>query len=329
MVPGGNELPDAAQFADAFRKALGSADLDIAALERKLAADGHLDRPAALARWLAGGAGPRTPEEYRLVVHVESAIGLGPGDLLRELTAPTIRRVPPEAGRSAAKETVGGTAATPTPAPEVKSLAGELTAGVEFASDFRAKETIRNVLAAFNLVPGADVRHLDVIDEVHIGADRREDYQVTTGRVRAVSEGASRYVAIHSLDEPGGGVPQLQVLEGGYVGQLWSDERLGLTVAEIRLDTKLALGQEHRIVLRQQSPRAGALAFNHSRSSRHTLDHVRVAIIFDAGTIPEHIYGYTNAGGRDLDQEVAVAGNQAVIDLAPFGPGTVGVQWEW
>ncbi len=314
MVPGGNELPDAAQFADAFRKALGGAGLDIAALERRLAADGHLDRPAALARWLAGGAGPRTPEEYRLVVHVESAIGLGPGDLLRELTVPMPRSARPEP------------AAAP---PDVTPLAGELTARVEFASDFRAKDTIHNVLAAFNLVPGADVRHLDVTDEVHIGADRREDYQVTTGRVRAVTEGASRYVAIHSLDEPGGGVPQLQVLEGGYVGQLWSDERLGLTVAEIRLDTKLSLGQEHRIVLRQQSPRAGALAFNHSRSSRHQLEHVRVAIVFDAGTLPGQIYGYTNLGGRDRDQDVAVTGNQAVIDLSPFGPGTVGVQWEW
>ncbi|HEY3527843.1 MAG TPA: hypothetical protein VGK78_01745 [Nocardioides sp.] len=284
-------------FAGAFAEAVSRRAVSLAWLHQRLVERGHPVSPAALSYWRSGRSQPERGTSRDALVEIERLLRVAPGTLVSRL----------------------GPSRRPGPRPAERTLR-ELFAehpGIEQALEDLGFEGLYDELVE-------QVRHLSV----DVGADGR----VREYRVRAVMQarrdGARRTPLILTTDGRGR-VPRFVPVAGCTIGRVTTDHATRVYATELVLDRPLAKGELHPYELTiELADAADETWLDHYAARR--LNELLVWVRFDPGHVPGHVERYAILGDEEETEKLDLGGGSSAHALARgFGPGILGIRWEW
>jgi len=270
--------------------------LTLTAVRDRLAARGHGVSLATLSYWRSGRRQPERISSLEALPELEDLLGLSTGTLSNLVVDPTGRRV----GRVAPFADIVGypvvapVAETPVGEGDLSRVATQVTIDVGPLREIQRVGVRRLVVANRDGVDGLTV---------FMGSDADGD----------VSGNVVRAVAGCTIDE---------------VRDLASNVRS----TRLLFTRPLVLGESSLTEVEvTQAPGAGLMLENdYEIVAEQQLEEAQIWVRFDSAVLPARCWVYLTEGGQLHEWPVELAGADAVHHRQrDFGPGTVGVRWEW
>jgi hypothetical protein len=284
-------------FPEAFAEALSRRGVSLSWLHRRLVERGHPVSPAALSYWRSGRSQPERGTSREALVEIEHLLRVTPGELVSRL----------------------GPSRRPGPRP--------------------AEHTLRDLLAEN---PGmeralAELGFEGLYDELveqvrHLVMDVDADGSISRIQVRAVMQarrdGARRTPLVMTMDERGR-VPRFLRAAGCSIGRSATDGESGVHAVELLLDRGLAKGETCPYELAIELPEPFAETWVDHYAARR-LTEVLVWVRFDRSRVPTRVERYTVDRGREHSERLELGdGTTAHVLARGFGPGVLGLRWDW
>jgi hypothetical protein len=284
-------------FPEAFADALSRRGVSLAWLHHRLVERGHPVSPAALSYWRSGRSQPERGTSRDALVEIEHLLRVTPGSLLSRL----------------------GPSRRPGPRPAEHTLR-------DLFSENPGMERALGEL-------GFEGLYDELVEQVrHLVMDVDGDGHVSRIQVRAVMharrDGARRTPLVMTTDERGR-VPRFQPVAGCAIGRWAVDDESGVYAAELMLDRVLAKGESspYELAIEPAEPFAETWV-DHYAARR--LTELLVWVRFDGGRVPSHVERYTVDGGDERRETFELGDGASAHALARgFGPGVLGIRWDW
>ena len=179
-----------------------------------------------------------------------------------------------------------------------------------------------------SLRPGHVEEALDITAD--IDADGRWTRMTSRSRLRATTDGVSRTTGFCIGDPGSSAANDVTVVAGGTLGRTVRLDEHGILLAE----TPPRAPAEHRATrrwssTRSRSPASSDVEFGTYAANR--MASVSVWARFSPGRIPRRGWRFTQLSGQDevLAELDAAPGASLHHALRGFGPGLMGIRWEW
>ncbi len=284
-------------FAETFSAALDHRGVTLAWLHRRLVERGQPVSPAALSYWRSGRSQPERATSLDALVEVERLLRLRSGTLIDTL----------------------GPSRRPGPRPAEKALQ-------ELFAEAPGMEPALRAL-------GFDGLYDELVENVrHVTLDIDRDGRAFRYDVRAVMQarrdGARRMPLVVTHDDQGR-VPRFVPGVGCSLGREVSDPDGHVYAAELLLDRELAKDETSMFELSVELPEpVDDTNVDHYAARR--LHELLLWVRFDPSRLPAYVERYTQVGGEERSQSLALGGGAGAHAIARgFGPGVLGVRWEW
>ena len=270
------------------------------ALQRRLADRGHRVSVGTLSYWRSGQRQPEKPTSLDAVAEIEELLGLDPGALSGRI-GPSRRPGPP-----APKVEDGGSAPRALGVPEALHELG-----------------LGNV--------GRDMYGVAVQVTLDVDARGQMTEQSVRTLLRATTEGAQRWFHVVFAEEPVAEPLVLDRVVGVDVGSAFTRSEVGLFLWELVLPRPLAVGETALIETRTQLGDLG----NQDTSYFHHLDRrtpdTVIWVRFDPKAPPARcVRTLQTLDGPPMETPLDLNGlHTAHVAARSFGPGRVGLSWEW
>jgi hypothetical protein len=286
-------------FAEAFDAALRASPHNVEELRARLVRRGHRVASSTLGYWRRGHRRPERTNSLEIVAEIEAILGLAPGTLLDTIGA-TRRPGPP-----VARVDVG---ALPAMAPAIK----EALAAVGMAEP----------------LPGHIEESVDVVAD--IGADQQWQRMTTRARLRAKADDVGRTTA-YCVADPQMSAVQVAVSGGARLGRRVCWPEHGLLVAELILDRALSIGETAIVEYSFGFEPSVTPDCEFGSYATNRLAEISVWARFADGAAPRQGWRFQQAVGEPEDlTPVDLDGAGSLHHaLNGFGPGLMGVRWEW
>jgi hypothetical protein len=284
-------------FPEAFAQAVSRRGVSLAWLHQRLVERGHPVSPAALSYWRSGRSQPERGTSREALAEIERLLRVEAGGLAL-LLGPS-RRPGPRPGDRGTRELLADR-------PGVVPALAEL--GFEGLYDEL-------------------VEHLR-----HVVVDVDADGQVTAFQVRAAMQarhdGARRTPNLLTTDE-GGEVPRFIPVAGCRIGRTSLDPETRIFGSELVLDRPLAKDEIGLYELRVELPQASPDPSYHHFAARRMAE-LLIWVRFDERRLPRRVAREVEADDRRSVQDVALGeGTSAHALVRGFGPGMLGLTWNW
>lgn len=287
-------------FGEVLGRALEARGLSLTALQRRLADRGHRVSAGTLSYWRSGQRRPEKPASLDMVAEIEELLGLDPGEL-RGRIGPSRRP-----GPQPPKVQDGGSAPRALGVPEALRELGLANAG-------------------------RDMYGVAVQVTVDVDAQGQMTEQSVRTLLRATTRGAQRWYHVVFAEEPVTEPLVLDRVVGVDVGQSLTRQEVGLFLWELVLPRPLDVGEMALIETRTQLGNLG----NQDTSYFHHLDRrtpdTVIWVRFDPQTPPQRcVRTLQTLDGPPIETAVDLDGlHTAHVAARSFGPGRVGLTWEW
>jgi len=284
-------------FASVFDEALTRSGTSMAALRSRLADRGHRVAASTLGYWRSGQRQPERADSLDAVAEIEALLRLKPGSLTSAIGA-SRRSGPPV-----------------------------VQAGVEDLPDMSPAMTeALAILGLDSLRPGHVEEALDIVAD--IDADGRWTRMTSRSRLRATTDGVTRSTGF-CLGDPGSTAVDVSLDAGGSLGHVVRMEEHGIVLAELILERPLAVGETAMVEYTFTFDGVDDLEFGTYAANR--LSHVSVWARFSPERRPRRGWRFTRLTDDDEDLTEVDAGQGASLHhaLRGFGPGLMGIRWEW
>jgi hypothetical protein len=288
-----------ASFARVFDDALRGSGLTMTDVRSRLAARGHRVAASTLGYWRSGQRQPERAESLDAVAEIEAILRVRPGTLAAAIGAS--RR----SGR-------------PLASAPVEQLPDMTPAVVE-------------ALAALDLEephPG----HVEEAGDVVADVDRNGDWvrMLTRTRLRARADGVTRSVA-YCVDRPGTAALEVVVGGGATLGRQVRMEEHGLLMAELLLERPLDLGDTAMVEYSFTFAPADEPDCELGSYASNRMADIGVWARFHPERTPSRGFRFSQTTDEDEQLvEVDLGGGTSLHHaLRRFGPGVMGVRWEW
>jgi len=282
-------------FPEAFAEALAMRGVSLSWLHQRLVERGHPVSPAALSYWRSGRSQPERRTSRDALAEIEHLLRVPPGGLVSHL----------------------GPSRRPGPRPAERTLRDMFAEhpGMETALAELGFEGLYDELVEH-------VRHL-VID---VDRDRRVSRVQVRAVMQARRDGARRTPLLMTADESGR-VPTFVPVAGCEIGRRVEDG--DVYAAELLLDHELAKGETSPYELTIELPEPFVDTwFDHYAARR--LTELLVWVRFDAGRVPSRVERYTIDDGDEQCEVLELGEGSTAHALARgFGPGVIGLRWDW
>lgn len=274
--------------------------VSLSALQRRLADRGHRVSTGTLSYWRSGQRLPEKPASREAVDEIETLLGLPAGDL-RGRIGPSRRPGPPP--------------------PHVED-------GGSVPEEIGVPEALR----ALGLTDiGREICEVAIQATLDVDAQGQMAQQTLRTLLRATTHGAQRWYHVVFAEEP---VDEPLVLDravGVEVGRCYTRAEVGLFLWELLLPRPLEVGETVMIETRTQLGNLGntdTSYFHHL--DRRTPDTV-IWVRFDPGAAPRRcVRTEQPLDGEPVHTPVPLDGLHAAhVAVRSFGPGRVGLTWEW
>ncbi|MGC4111182.1 MAG: hypothetical protein QM747_12320 [Nocardioides sp.] len=285
-----------AGFPEAFARALSTRGVSLSWLHQRLVERGHPVSPAALSYWRSGRSQPERETSREALVEIERLLHVPPGSLVGQL-GPS-RRPGPRPGERSTRELLADH-------PGVLTALGAL--GFEGLYD-ELTEHLR-----------------------HVVVDVDRDGCVVAFQLRAAMQarhdGARRTPNFLTTDE--GGPPRFIPVAGCRIGRTHLDPEARVFGSELVLDRPLTKDEiglyEIRVELAQPSPDP---SYHHFAARR--MAELLVWVRFDPARLPTLVERRIETeDGEDVSRVELGSGTSAHALARGFGPGMLGLRWEW
>jgi len=292
--------PDHDGFAAELGRALSARRVSLAGLQRRLADRGHQVSTGTLSYWRSGQRLPEKPSSLDAVSEIEELLGLDPNSL-RGRIGPSRRPGPPPP-----RVEDGGSAPRELGVPDALRELGLADAGEHMY--------------------GAAVQVTLDVD-----AQGQMSRQSVRTLLRATTHGAQRWFHVIFAEEPVSEPLVLDHVVGVQVGASYTRQEVGLFLWELVLPRPLAVGETALI---ETSTQLGNLG-NQDTSYFHHLDRrtpdTVIWVRFDPESPPRRCVQTLQAlEGDPVDTPLDLNGlHTAHVATRSFGPGRVGLTWEW
>jgi hypothetical protein len=295
-------------FADALRTAIRAKGLSLERIQHKLRTRGVAVSIAALSYWQSGRRRPERPDSLTAVGHLEEILDVGPGGLSSLLGPPRPR------GKARPRSRVSG--------PE--GWVGE--------NDYAS---IAELLADVDTSTDQDLTRLSLRDQVELAMDGSTRRVRSRQVLRAERAGVDRVLLGYDTRLPGDPLPVIGTLRSCRLGRVSADPRNGLMVAELLLDRPLRRGERTAVEyeLIHVAPHHPTFDNTHSRRFRHPVREYVLEVRYDSRCRPARCEQFTTGltGGEpsDVRESPVDTWGYAYAVALDFGPGVVGLRWEW
>jgi hypothetical protein len=289
---------------DGFGEALGHAmekrGLTLMALQRRLADRGHRVSAGTLSYWRSGQRQPEKPASLDAVTEIEELLGLDPG-ALRSRIGPSRRPGPP---------------------------LPQLEVGAAAPADVPVQDALREL----GLVGvGQQLQNVTLHITVDVDADRQMTRQTVRTMLRATASGAQRWYHVIFAEQP---VPEPLVLDrvvGARVGGTVVRPEFGLFVSELVLPRPLAVGETAIIETSTPLVDLGAPDTTYFHHIDRRMSEVVIWVRFDPSALPTYcVQTVQPIDEPAVETRVNLGGLDSVhVTARSFGPGHVGLTWEW
>lgn len=290
--------PEGRIFLGALRNAMRVADLGVDDVVARLSGLAPVSSIAHVREWIAGNSLPTGPADLRMIVEIERILGRAEGELIRHLVAPVSRQ------RTVAAEIDDGTF---------------MPRGAE----------IRRVLRLYGLRrPELRIRSGRFALVVDESCHESEQHHVI--EFEALHDGAQRWPVLCVMDEGADRAPEVINPSGCTIGRSHRDAAVGLLVAELLLPAPLAKGELARAEYTVLTPRMQALSHQHRRAVRDRDCHIEMDVRFHPEAVPVEVYGIVTSERDEYDTPLCLdKDNRVTFEVDAFGPGIVGIDWNW
>jgi hypothetical protein len=284
-------------FPEAFAEALAARGVSLSWLHQRLVERGHPVSPAALSYWRSGRSQPERGTSRDALVEIERLLRVAPGALLSCL----------------------GPSRRPGPRPAERTLR-------EMFAEHPGMESALEAL-------GFEGLYDELVEQVrHITADVGADGCIRRIRLQAVMQarrdGARRTPLIVTAGD-GGRLPQFVPVAGCSLGRVAIDEQTGVYATELVLERILAKGDLHpyELLVDLATP-DDETTLDHYAARR--LSELMVWVRFDPARVPAQVERYVIAGDQEESQRLDLGEGRSALALARgFGPGILGIRWDW
>jgi transcriptional regulator with XRE-family HTH domain len=287
-------------FGAALSRALEERGLSMVALQRRLGDRGHAVSVSALSYWRSGQRLPEKPASLDAVREIEVILGLDPGTLTGRI----------------------GPSRRPGPRPP------QVEDGHSAPAEVGVPEALRE-LGLGDL--GQDMRGVAVQVTLDVDAEGQMTRQTVRTLLRATTEGAQRWFHVIFTEQELAEPLVLAEVTGVEVGKSYVRSEVGLFVWELVLARPLAVGETALIETRTELVDLG----NKDTSYFHHLDRRTPAMLiwvrFDPSAAPRRcVQTLQELDGTAVDTPMELGGlNTAHVAARSFGPGRIGLTWEW
>jgi hypothetical protein len=284
-------------FPEAFADALSRRGVSLAWLHHRLVERGHPVSPAALSYWRSGRSQPERDTSRDALVEIEQLLRVVPGELLSRL----------------------GPSRRPGPRPAEHTL----------RDLFAVNPGMQHALGEL----GFEGLYDELVEQVHhLVMEVDADGRISRIQIRAVMQarrdGARRTPVVMTMHERRS-VPGFRPVAGCSIGRGAIDEETGVYAAELVLDRPLAKGETgpYELAIELAEPYAERWV-DHYAARR--LTELLVWVRFDAVRVPSHVERYMVEGGEERRVRVQLGDGTSAHALARgFGPGVLGIRWDW
>ncbi len=284
-------------FPEAFADALSRRGVSLAWLHHRLAERGHPVSPAALSYWRSGRSQPERGTSRDALVEIEHLLRVTPGELLSRL----------------------GPSRRPGPRPAERTLR-------DLFAEHPGMERVLGEL-------GFEGLYDELVEQVrHVVMNVDADGLISRIQVRAVMQarrdGARRTPLVMTTDERGR-VPRFLPVAGCALGRWAVDGESGVHAAELMVDRPLAKGETspYELAIELVEPYAETWV-DHYAARR--LTELLLWVRFDPGRVPSQVERYTVDGGQERAEALELGDGAGAHALARgFGPGVLGIRWDW
>lgn len=284
-------------FASAFDEALTRSGTSMAALRSRLADRGHRVAASTLGYWRNGQRQPERAESLDAVAEIEAILRLRPGTLTGAIGAS--RRSGP---------------------PIAQARLDELPSMSPAMSDALA------LLDMDALREGHVEEALDIVAD--IGADGRWIRMTSRSRLRATTDGVTRSTGF-CLGEPGTTATDITMDGGGTLGRTVRMDEHGIVLAELLLERPIDVGETAMVEYTFTFGGIEDVEFGTYAANR--LSSVSVWARFSPERTPRRAWLFTQLSGDDevITETDVAPGTSLHHALRAFGPGVMGIRWEW
>lgn len=294
------------RFSHALSVAIEDSGLSLQGIQKRLAERAVRVSIGALSYWRSGQRQPEGPLSRQAVDELEQVLGLGAGELTRWL-GPS-RRAGPVRERASYDELL-----------DVPALSGP----------------VADHLDSLGLLDSQDrVVEVSVHSTVDVDCDGEMVRQSSRFLFRAVRPRVATLPLLLTNDgQPFPEAPRLLSLRGCRLGREVLDLAAGVAVWEVLLPRPLDVGEtvvvEHEIALPRLGP--GRQAPRYEQYLVRPVRDVLVWVRFDPDCLPSSAEAYEReAGHAEVVQHAEVdPGGGLHHTASSFGPGALGVRWEW
>jgi hypothetical protein len=282
-------------FPEAFADALAMRGVSLAWLHQRLVERGHPVSPAALSYWRSGRSQPERRTSRDALAEIENLLRVPPGGLVSRL----------------------GPSRRPGPRPAERTL----------RDMFAEHPGMESALAQL----GFEGLYDELVEQVrHLVADVDGDGHASRVQVRAVMQarrdGARRTPLLMTFDA-NGRVPTFVPVAGCEIGR-WVEDG-DVYAAELLLDRELAKGETSPYELQIELPEPFVDTWVDHYAARR-LTELLVWVRFDADRVPSHVERYTISDGDEQCEKLELGDGSSAHALARgFGPGVLGLRWDW
>jgi hypothetical protein len=292
------DRPGPTTFAAVFRDALVQSGMSVATLRTRLADRGHRVASSTLGYWRGGQRQPERAESLEAVAEIEAILRLETGTLTGAIGAS--RRSGPPLPTAQVSDL-----------PDMSPAMTEALARVDMDS----------------LRPGHVEEALDIVAD--IDADGRWTRMTSRARLRATTDGVTRSTGF-CLSEPGAAAADaISVDAGATLGRTVRMDEHGILLAELLLERPLDVGDTAMLEYSFTFSDVDDVEFGTYAANR--MSNVSVWARFAAGRTPRRGWRFHQLTDRDeVLTEVDVARATSLHHgLRAFGPGLMGIRWEW
>ncbi|ACU35663.1 hypothetical protein KCV87_11590 [Actinosynnema pretiosum subsp. pretiosum] len=297
-------------FACALRTAIRAKGLSLERIQHRLRGRGSTVSIAALSYWQSGRRRPERPDSLTALAHLEEILDLGEG-ALRSLLGP-----PRPRGK-----------ARPRPVPASSPLG--------WVADASASEPMAELLADVDTSSDHDLTRLSLRDQVELAMDGSTRRVRSRQVLRAERGGVDRVLLGYDTRLPGDPLPVIGTLRGCSLGRVATDPRNGLMIAELLFDRPLRRGERTAVEyeLIYVAPHHPTFDNTHTRRFRHTVKEYVLEVRYDSRCRParceQFTSGLTDVEPAEVRETPVDAWGYAYAVAVDFGPGVVGLRWEW
>ena len=292
--------PDEDSFSAVLGRALETRGSSLVGLQRRLADRGHRVSVGTLSYWRSGQRHPEKPASLDAVTEIEELLGLDPG-VLRSRIGPSRRPGPP-----LPQVAVG--AAAPADVP------------------------VRDALLELGLADAGELLHdITLHITVDVDAERQMTRQTVRTMLRATASGAQRWYHVIFAEQP---VPEPLVLDrvvGARVGETVDRPEVGLIASELVLPRPLDVGETAIVETSTRLVDLGGPDTTYFHHVDRRMSEVVIWVRFDPAAVPTRCVQTVRALEESaVETPVHLGGLDSVhVAARSFGPGSVGLTWEW